>query len=229
MPPVFEQSFASFLVYSPQGKTDSARRSRQVVSALKENKIFDVMSATGEIVRLPIAEAVAQRIAEQVAVFPATDGLAEMLTVFAGDATLVPVPRSSLMKPGTLWPAQCLTKALVGVGFATRDEALLERVLPVRKAALAAAKDRPPSSEHYKSMRCAATGLEPRVFVLVDDVVTRGAQLLAAAGVLRDGWPNATVRAFAAVRTMSGAEEVTIVSPCVGSITWNNDNPRRVP
>ena len=65
--------------------------------------------------------------------------------------------------------------------------------------------------------------------VLVDDVVTRGATILGAAWVLRDSMPLATLRAFAAVRTMSKQEVLAIVEPVVGRIHLSGGRPKREP
>lgn len=229
MPPVSEQKFASFLLYSPRGKSEAATQSRKIVRDLKENKIVDSVSVDGRRLKLPMAEAIATRMAARRDTRPETPGLAEMLLVFEDSPVLVPVPRSSLMKRNTLWPSQCLTTALVNAGFGGASEAFLERVTPVRKSATADAVDRPSASVHYASMRCESTGTGRPVFVIVDDIVTRGAQILAAAGVLRAAWPNATIRAFAVVRTSSGSSEISIVAPCSGTITWNDDRPKRRP
>jgi len=60
--------------------------------------------------------------------------------------------------------------------------------------------------------------LNPR-FVIVDDVVTLGATLLAAASLVKATYAEAGVAVFALVRTMGLVPEVgSIASPCVGRI-----------
>jgi adenine/guanine phosphoribosyltransferase-like PRPP-binding protein len=66
--------------------------------------------------------------------------------------------------------------------------------------------------------------------ILVDDVVTRGRTLLAAALRLREALPRADVRGFALVRTM-GYSPVPdqLLMPCTGKIEWKCDDARRSP
>lgn len=60
----------------------------------------------------------------------------------------------------------------------------------------------------------------PADLVVVDDVVTKGATLLAAAAVLQEAFPASRVRGFALVRTMGLVLEVDrILDPCLGTIS----------
>lgn len=54
--------------------------------------------------------------------------------------------------------------------------------------------------------------------VLIDDVVTRGTTLLAAASRIAEVYPDAEVRAYACVRTLSAQEIDDMEVPCVGWI-----------
>jgi len=55
---------------------------------------------------------------------------------------------------------------------------------------------------------------------LVDDVVTKGATLLAAASLIKDDFPNADVRAFAMIRTMGLVADIGgVIDPVVGTIS----------
>lgn len=59
---------------------------------------------------------------------------------------------------------------------------------------------------------------------LVDDFVTKGRTLLAAATVLRAAFPNARVKAFALIRTIGLVPEPPqLVDPVLGAITWQED------
>jgi adenine/guanine phosphoribosyltransferase-like PRPP-binding protein len=65
---------------------------------------------------------------------------------------------------------------------------------------------------------------------IVDDVVTKGATLLACATLLQATFQGATVRGFGLVRTRGLQPEVEkIVDPCVGLITWNGGSVDRQP
>jgi len=59
----------------------------------------------------------------------------------------------------------------------------------------------------------------PARLLLVDDFVTKGATLLAAASLLKEAFPGAEVQGFALVRTMGLVSDVeSIVAPCLGTI-----------
>jgi len=64
----------------------------------------------------------------------------------------------------------------------------------------------------------------PRAFLLVDDVVPRGATLLGAANRLHAAYPAVPIRAFAAIRTVSDPEEFcSIVEPAMAKIQLFHD------
>ena len=72
-------------------------------------------------------------------------------------------------------------------------------------------------------------GAELRL-TLVDDVITRGRTLLAAAGRLREAFPEAQVRAFALLRTLAPEESLRrILDPCEGEVRWLSGDARRRP
>jgi hypothetical protein len=66
--------------------------------------------------------------------------------------------------------------------------------------------------------------------VLVDDVITRGRTLLAAAARLRSTYPHADVRAFALVRTTGYLSRLDrLRAPCAGVVYWAGGDARREP
>jgi adenine/guanine phosphoribosyltransferase-like PRPP-binding protein len=70
-----------------------------------------------------------------------------------------------------------------------------------------------------KSMRVMKPLGAPERITIVDDVVTKGATLLAAASLLADVFPDAEILAFALVRTTGLIPNVErIVDPVVGTI-----------
>jgi hypothetical protein len=158
---------------------------------------------------------------------------------------LVPVPGSSAVQ-GPDWIAERLACCLQQLGLAAQVWPVLQRRYAVRKSAFAAAGERPSVLEHYASFAvgraarrmasihqagltgdpCAtALGL-----TLIDDVITRGRTLLAAAARVREAFPLAQVRAFALVRTL-GSEEILrrVLDPCEGEVCWVSRDARRRP
>jgi len=90
----------------------------------------------------------------------------------------------------------------------------------VPKSATSLSKDRPKAQQHYDSMGIEAQGVlaPPNRILLVDDFVARGATLIGACSRIVEAYPEADVRGFAAVRTMTGAEIDNMLSPVVGEI-----------
>jgi predicted amidophosphoribosyltransferase len=158
---------------------------------------------------------------------------------------LVPVPGSSAL-PGSDRVAERLAWCLQQLGLAAQVWPVLRRRYAVRKSAFAAAGERPSVLEHYASFaveraardvasmsrarssgdRC-ATVLR---LTLIDDVITRGRTLLAAAARVREAFPLAQIRAFALVRTLRSDEILRrVLDPCEGEVYWISRDARRRP
>lgn len=72
--------------------------------------------------------------------------------------------------------------------------------------------------------------LSPRTIVIVDDFVTKGASLLAAATRIQEAFPEAEVLGFALIRTLGLVPEIEkILSPCTGRIWHDGRDVRREP
>jgi hypothetical protein len=154
----------------------------------------------------------------------------DLRQLFARDAWLVPVPGSNASsQPG--WAAWQLAAALHALGLGGGLWPGLVRCSPVRKSATAPPGARPTLAQHYDSFAVGAAprGLTGRL-VLVDDVITRGRTLLAAAARLRDRYPHADVRAFAMVRTTGYLTSLDrLRAPCAGVVYWAGGDARREP
>jgi hypothetical protein len=149
------------------------------------------------------------------------------------DVVLVPVPRSSLSKPGSLWPAEKIAMALRQVGLGASVLPLLKRAKPVEPSSRGGERI---AKLHYESMKIALPIprdlFAPRMrIVLVDDIVTSGATLLGAASRLAAAFGSAEIKGFAAVRTMSSpASFHGLRDPVLGKITLrDNGSCSRVP
>jgi hypothetical protein len=72
--------------------------------------------------------------------------------------------------------------------------------------------------------------LRIRQLILIDDVVTKGRPLPAAAARLRQTFPGCRIRAFALLRTMGLVPDVDrLLSHCIGEIRWKAGDARRCP
>jgi hypothetical protein len=145
--------------------------------------------------------------------------------VLGPDAVLVPLPRSAPFPPNqknVLWVPNRIAHALVAEGWGHRVAAMLARATLVQKSAFAESGQRPSPQAHLDSMTITRGLTVPARIVLIDDVVTKGATLLAGASLIRDVFPGIQVDCFALVRTLGLQPEVDrIVDPVVGAITRN--------
>lgn len=126
--------------------------------------------------------------------------------------------------------AEHLAIALVREGLARRAWAGLHRIRAVRKSATAIAGRRPTVLSHYDSFAIDDCVEEMDHVILIDDVVSKGRTLLAAATRVQEALPNAQIRAFAMVRTMGLVPDVVhLVEPCRGQIRWRAGDAHRNP
>lgn len=164
--------------------------------------------------------------------------------VLGAGVVLVPVPGSAPVPRGP-WVAERLAWCLKEIGLAADVWPVLRRGRPVRKSAFAPSGERPSVIEHYASFAidCASLGGAqirrgaqvsdsrriPRL-TLVDDVITRGRTMLAAAARLREAFPDAEIRAFALLRTLGRDERLCrLLDPCGGEVRWVLGDARRTP
>jgi hypothetical protein len=204
-----EVRFGSFLVYSPRGTSETSRRSNQICRAIKRDGVLGHPPVR-------IIEHAVRRLRETI---DAGD-LADML---APDVTLVPCPRSAPFPPTqpALWVPMRICQALRAAGFGSEIMPFLERVEAVRKSAFAGPGERPSVQRHLTTMRVESALAHPSRITVIDDVVTKGATLLAAASLVATAFPGAEVRGFALVRTMGLVTDVErVIEPVVGRIVY---------
>ncbi|HEY3155368.1 MAG TPA: hypothetical protein VGK76_01910 [Candidatus Eisenbacteria bacterium] len=139
--------------------------------------------------------------------------------ILGAGVTLVPAPKSSPLVEGALWPAKRIADELLARGLGREVIPCVRRAVRVPKSAFAAAGERPTAKTHLESLTAEGELARPARIAVVDDVVTKGATLLAVASLVQDLFPEADVRAFAMLRTMGLQPEVDrILEPCVGTI-----------
>lgn len=195
-----ELEVGSYLCYSPRGESDVAKNSRAWMRQLKNEQPYGDPP-------LPTSVYVARRLAAQMEETPLAGLLTERVV-------LVPVPGSAPGQKGWLWPPLEIARALQAQGLAAEVLPCSKRRVGVKKSSTSSPEDRPRAAQHYDSFEVEGCIPAPEEIVLVDDVVTRGATLLAAGSRLHESFPEARIRAFAVIRTVSNAEElVTIRDP----------------
>ena len=203
-------AFASCYVYSPAGDTAICARSRLLRALLKGGDAH-FMSKYAARVRLQLQPA------------------SRLAGFFLSGDVLVPVPRSA-PKVGGTWAAAELAHALVQEGVGSAMWPGLSRISAVCKSATAAKGGRPSVERHYASFRLEPCKIRPESVVLIDDVVTKGRTLLAAATRVHEVFPEAQIRAFALLRTLGLISGIAnLLEPCRGEIRWMNGDARRIP
>lgn len=202
--------YGTLLSYSPRGSGEISVRSRDVCYAIKNDSAGMIGKAVRELLK------------------HTPEIFSEF---FDNDTELVPVPRSSPLTEGALWPSLEICNAVKEAGLAASVQPYLNRVSRVTKSASAAVGNRPGAPEHFESIASSRMGdVLPRNLLLVDDVITRGDTIMGCAARLRESFPNATVRAFGLVRTKGFVPEVEkILEPCTGEISWTGRDCRREP
>jgi hypothetical protein len=183
----FNLDYGALWSYSPYGKSKEELLSKSYRYAVKND---ETVTVSGK--EVPMSEVVAQSIRESLITLP-------FRKLFEEKPILVPVTRSSLMKPDTLWVPHKIALALRKVGLGSMVSLSLTRRYAVGYKATA--------KEHHDSQGVIQGLLdEPEAIVLIDDFVTRGATLVGSAQRLCEAYPNARIAAFAAIRTVTLSE-----------------------
>jgi predicted amidophosphoribosyltransferase len=209
--------FGALLTYAPHGDSLETRHSKDVMFVLKRDGYVGKQ-------KILMSEWIAQTIQRRIIDLP-------FASFFQSNTILVPTPKSSLMKPNSLWVPQRIATALVRVGLGKDVSSCLVRNKAVPKAAFCAPSDRPTAAQHYESMGVQGSLSNSDEILLIDDVVTRGATLLGAANRLAQVFPQSRIRAFAAMRTISNPSEFEkVYNPCIGTIDlWESGDTYRRP
>jgi len=181
-----EIEYGSLLSYTPRPISDSQKHAQTIMIKLKTDAVLSS--------QMTMSEYVADQISKNLDALPFAD-------LFKVNPILIPTPKSSFSKPGTLWVPQRLTAALVSKSLGKEAISCLSRVTPVEKSAGNSPANRPPAEVHRDSMDVTIMLDKPKEILLVDDVVTRGATLLGAANKLAEAFPDARIRAFAVICT----------------------------
>ena len=198
--------FCALLTYAPRGDSQEIRFSKDVMLHLKKDAYLEDPP-------ILMSQWVAETIKKELATL-------EFASFFHANITLIPIPKSSLMRPDTLWVPERIAKALVSKGLGKEVLSCLSRRTPIRKAARSSPNMRPRPAEHYESMGVQAGLSPPDEILLIDDIVTCGATLLGAANRLADAFPQTRIRAFSVMRTISDPNDfIKLYDPCKGTIT----------
>lgn len=196
--------------YSPHESSSLAEKSRRSCYALKGGKQRTVDSAADRI-RSLVDQGHIDEFSEP-------------------DTILTPIPGHAPRAPGAVWVSLLLAQALVKRRLGREVGQLLVRRVAVRQSRTAPPGERPSHKEHYESMSISPLlGTEPRRIVVIDDVLTRGATMMAAVTRLREAFPAVDIGAFAFVRTTRHLGDGPIVDPVRCTIEPNEYGILRFP
>jgi len=212
-PPSLELAFASGFAYAPRGSTPAATLSRKLGALIKDGDPYWIGACARRVGRA------CQGAEPDIAAF------------FDPNDLLVPVPGCRAGCPVAQSVTRQLAERLVASGAGAAVWCGLARVRAVVKSATAACGRRPSLHTQWASLRVVerAPVHAPAQFLLIDDVVTRGTTLLAAAMRLREAYPHAPIRGFALLRTLGGTEIERLWLPCRGLIRCRRQAALRLP
>jgi predicted amidophosphoribosyltransferase len=211
LPAGFKLPFLAPYCYSPRGTSPLAEKSRRLRDLIKR-------ADTATLARC------AARIAMIIDAGTVRDFLGP-------DLVLVPVPRRVAYDPRDPHSApEAIARALHAAGHGKIVWPALRRVRAIPKSAWSRPGSRPEFLEHYTSLELIDHEPPALRLLLVDDFVTRGRTLLAAAAVLYQAVPSARLRAFALVRTEGLAPDIAaITAPTIGAIRYLGGDAFRSP
>src|ERR1700761_6783507 len=177
LPDQFRVPFGACYAYSPKGSSETSERSRLLCSRVKNGR-------SGWL-RTYVARA-----RESLA----SESLSELFNPYA---VLVPIPKCRPAPGPSVWVAGKLAEAIRATGLGESVWAGLRRSVAVDQSSLAWAWQRPTVQQHFQSFTVVPPPTIPAEIILIDDVVTKGRTLLAAALRLHLTFPQTSIRAFA--------------------------------
>ena len=212
-PLVTRLHYCSLLAYCPKSTTHEGDSAKKVMRAIKN----DLPIRTSRFGELFASELIAKILK--------TDWEAFFRDFLREDHILIPMPRSSPIRRGALWPSFRIAHELEQQSLG-RVRSLIKRITPVPKSSLVPPDQRPTPTIHYESMAVTSKlSVSPQTkIILVDDIITRGHTLMGAAWCLKRAFPKAEIKAFAAMRTVSNeAEFKGLIDPVIGQITYRHE------
>jgi hypothetical protein len=149
----------------------------------------------------------------------------------SADVAMIPIPQCTPSNPRNPIAAPvAIAHALHAAGLSGSIWPALRRWRAVPKSAWSRPGSRPEFLQHYASLELIDHVAPQHPLLLVDDFVTRGRTLLAAAAVLAHALPRARIRAFALIRTEGLTPDIeAITTPTIGTIRYLGGDAFRTP
>ncbi|MEY8758953.1 hypothetical protein [Chryseobacterium tongliaoense] len=169
--------FLTFLAYSPRGKSEIEIASRTVAGACKNGEVS-------------FSTRLSQRIKE--------NDLSDYFT----NAVLVPIPRSTPLVEGAVFPAKIICETLVYNGLGENVADCLSRAYAIPKSSGEFHADtRNTVQTHQDSLLVTPVLITEPTIIVVDDILTLGRTSMASVLKLQKVYPDKEIKIFCAVRT----------------------------
>jgi len=171
--------FKTLLIYSPRGSSQNAVKSKQLLGLCKNGN-------------LKFCEAVAKRIKDL------------NLQDYFNGATLIPIPRSSPIIEGSLFPSKVIAEALLSNNIGNNVSLCLKRTKAIpRSSSQYDANNRNSVQTHLESLAVDSELILDPVLILIDDVFTQGRTAMGCAIKLKEVFPEKEIKVFCPFRTRS--------------------------
>lgn len=196
--------FMTLLVFSPRGCSANATKSKRLVGACKNGEI-------------PFAEKIALKIEEL--------GAEE----YFENSALIPVPRSTPLVQGAVFPARILAESLVRIGLGNAVYSCLRRTRAIpRSSNHYSAETRTTVPTHLESLAVDPLLITEPTLILIDDVFTLGRTAMASAIKLQEAFPEKEIKIFCPFRTRSREDKNILISLETGlmSLSYNGEGVR---
>lgn len=198
--------FMTLLVYSPRGISANAQKSRRFAGACKNGEI-----------------SFAEKVANKIKDLGAED--------YFSNSILIPIPRSTPLVVGAVFPAKILAESLLEKGLGNAVYPCLKRIKPINKSSnnfYAETRNSVPT--HLESIEVEPLLISEPTIILIDDIFTLGRTAMASAIKLQQAYPDKEIKIFCPFRTRSKEDKNILVSLEYGTMSLSYDgNGVRLP
>lgn len=191
----------TLLIYTPRGNSVNAEKSKRLAGGCKKGDI-------------KLAEMIADKIKELDAGY------------YFNDSVLIPIPRSTPLVAGAVFPAKILAEGLVKNRLGNQYLSILKRSKPINKSSNNfSAETRNTVPTHLESLVVNPLLITEPTLILIDDVFTLGRTAMASAIKLREVYPDKEIKIFCPFRTRGFEDRNKLVSLETGfmCLSYNGD------
>lgn len=197
--------FATLLIYSPRGTSASAILSKKWLGQCKRGD-----PEFSRIVATRIHALNKQK--------------------YFNGATLIPIPRSSPVKPGSVFPSKVIAETLIENKIGESLIECLKRTNAVPKSSGEySAETRNSVDTHLESLSVDNVLILEPTLILIDDVFTQGRTAMASAMKLKELFPEKGIKVFCPFRTRSFQDFEKFEDPAGGFMELTTNRKVQLP